>query len=108
MKDMGSRIRAYRSERKLSQADLAQRLGVTGAAVSAYENGTRQPSYDILIRIANVLGTSLDELLGRSGAGGRQLDVSGLREEQIRLLQQLAEHFADYNRLRAREGHIPE
>ena len=49
MKDLGERIKEYRTSMKMTQADFACRLGVTGASVSAYENGTRLPSYDILI-----------------------------------------------------------
>ena len=75
------------------------RLGVTGASVSAYENGTRLPSYDILIRIANILGVSTDSLLGRRGMGSVTLDVSRLTQEQRGILQRTADLFADYNRL---------
>lgn len=100
MDDLGMKIRKYRTTMKLSQAEFAQRLGVTGAAVSAYENGTRQPSYGTLLRIANVLGASVDELLGRTGQHRRTIDVSELTSEQIQLLQQTAEQFAGYNRLR--------
>ena len=46
MKDLGERIKEYRTSMKMTQADFACRLGVTGASVSAYENGTRLPSYD--------------------------------------------------------------
>ncbi|MCI8524660.1 MAG: helix-turn-helix transcriptional regulator [Oscillospiraceae bacterium] len=104
MDDLGAKIRKYRVTMKLSQAEFAQRLGVTGAAVSAYENGTRQPSYDILLRIANVLGASVDELLGRSGQHRRVIDVTELTSEQIQLLQRTAEQFAGYNRLRRGPG----
>ena len=62
MKDLGERIKEYRTSMKMTQADFACRLGVTGASVSAYENGTRLPSYDILIRIANILGVSTDSV----------------------------------------------
>ena len=69
---------------KMTQADFACRLGVTGASVSAYENRTRLPSYDILIRIANILGVSTDSLLGRRRMGSVTLDVSRLTQEQRR------------------------
>ncbi|MFQ9915238.1 MAG: helix-turn-helix domain-containing protein [Flavonifractor plautii] len=82
MKDLGERIKEYRTSMKMTQADFACRLGVTGASVSAYENGTRLPSYDILIRIANILGVSTDSLLGRRGMGSVTLDVSRLTQEQ--------------------------
>ena len=93
MKDLGERIKEYRTSMKMTQADFACRLGVTGASVSAYENGTRLPSYDILIRIANILGVSTDSLLGRRGMGSVTLDVSRLTQEQRGIL------FADSNRL---------
>ena len=99
MKDLGERIKEYRTSMKMTQADFACRLGVTGASVSAYENGTRLPSYDILIRIANILGVSTDSLLGRRGMGSVTLDVSRLTQEQRGILQRTADLFADYNRL---------
>ena len=52
---IGDKIRKYRMSIKMTQAEFAARLGVTGASVSAYENGTRQPSYYILVKIANIL-----------------------------------------------------
>lgn len=99
MKDLGERIKEYRTSMKMTQADFACRMGVTGASVSAYENGTRLPSYDILIRIANILGVSTDSLLGRRGMGSVTLDVSRLTQEQRGILQRTADLFADYNRL---------
>ena len=63
MKDLGERIKEYRTSMKMTQADFACRLGVTGASVSAYENGTRLPSYDILIRIAKCDTRSRNKLL---------------------------------------------
>ena len=94
MKDLGERIKEYRTSMKMTQADFACRLGVTGASVSAYENGTRLPSYDILIRIANILGVSTDSLLGRRGMGSVTLDVSRLTQEQRGILQRTADLFA--------------
>ena len=99
MKDLGERIKEYRTSMKMTQADFACRLGVTGASVSAYENGTRLPSYDILIRIANILGVSTDSLLGRRRMGSVTLDVSRLTQEQRGILQRTADLFAVYNRL---------
>ena len=37
MINIGERIKAYRNSLKMTQADFAYRLGVTGASVSAYE-----------------------------------------------------------------------
>ena len=68
MNRIGERMREYRRSIKMTQADFASRLGVTGAAVSAYETGNRLPSYEVLVKIANILGVSTDALLGRQSA----------------------------------------
>ena len=48
MEILGEKIKEYRTSIKMTQQDFAYRLGVTGASVSAYENGTRTPSFDVL------------------------------------------------------------
>ena len=81
MRLIGERIRQLRTGRNMTQAVLAQRLGVTKSVVSAYENGMRYPSYDVLIKLADIFTVSTDYLLGRP----RQnvVDVSGLTDNQI-------------------------
>ena len=99
MNTLGEQIRKYRISLRMTQADFARRLGVTGASVSAYETGTRLPSYDNLVKLSNILGVSTDTLLGRSRAGPIILDVTGLTEEQRRILRTAAEIFQRYNAL---------
>ena len=81
MKMIGNRIRHLRSERTMTQATLARRLGVTKSVVSAYENGMRYPSYDVLLKLSDTFGVSTDYLLGNP----RQnvIDVTGLPSNQI-------------------------
>lgn len=67
MVDFSARLRELRKERGLTQSQMAGRLGVTPSMVSAYENGIRQPSYEVLIKIARLYGVSSDYLLGISG-----------------------------------------
>lgn len=52
------RLVQYRAEHGLSQADLAERLGVRQPYVAALERGDRNPQLDHLARLANVLGIS--------------------------------------------------
>ena len=63
-------------DKHLRQEQVANLIGVTKGAVSAYENDIRQPSYDVLIRLANLYRVSTDYLLGRQDM--RMLDISGL------------------------------
>lgn len=61
---LGSRIRIWRKRRNLSQVRLADLAGITQSTLSNYENGRREPAVSTLIRIAEVLDVSLDELAG--------------------------------------------
>ncbi len=96
---LGEKIRMYRMSINMTQAEFAQRLGVTGASVSAYENGVRSPSFDVLIKISNILGISTDELLGRTKKAEQTMDVTGLNEEQISTLRQMAAFYRKYNKM---------
>ena len=96
---IAANIAALRQSAGMTQAEFAQRLGVTGASVSAYENGVRSPSFDVLIKISNILGISTDELLGRAKKTEQTMDVSGLSEEQVASLRQMAAFYRKYNRM---------
>lgn len=62
---LAERIRQERAYVGLSQADVAQALGIPRAAVSALETGKRRVSGLELGRLAELFGTSVDRLLGR-------------------------------------------
>ena len=53
---MGEKLRMLIAERGVSQKELAQKAGVTEAAISHYINGDRSPRGAILLNIANALG----------------------------------------------------
>lgn len=62
--DFGLRLKELRERKKLSQADVAKRLGVTRAAVSGYECNTSSPSVEQLINLALLYNASLDYITG--------------------------------------------
>ena len=57
-------IKTLREEHGLLQADVAERIGLTRAAYSNYEQGIREPSIDIIKKLCQVYNVSADELLG--------------------------------------------
>lgn len=59
---LGLRIKFLRNERKWSQEDLALEANINKNYISDLENGRRNPSLDILERIARAFGISLEEL----------------------------------------------
>ena len=56
-------LRAIRKRRGMTQAKLAEAMGLEQPTIQRYENGTRDPSLSQALEIANVLGVSLDELI---------------------------------------------
>lgn len=60
------RLRNLRNEKDLTQQDLADFLGITRPAYTAYESGRRQPDNETLSKLADFFGVSVDYLLGRT------------------------------------------
>lgn len=60
---LGKRIAALRKEKGLSQYELADRLGFSRGKLANYEQGTREPDYETLIKIADFFEVSTDYLL---------------------------------------------
>lgn len=59
-------ITTYRKKLKLSRAALADKVGVTEAAIGQYERGIRTPQIEILCKFADLFNVSVDELVGHS------------------------------------------
>ena len=60
---LGERIRELRKEQRLSQGDLATKIGADPGQISRYENGHISPSADAIVRLAEALDVSCDYLL---------------------------------------------
>lgn len=56
-------ISEAREKRSLTQTDVAKYLGVTQGAVSQWENGMAMPRVELLPKLAELLGCTVDELL---------------------------------------------
>lgn len=62
--NIGQRIRYYRSENNLTQAELAGKLSVKPSAVSSWEIGRTEPNLGQLSTMSKLFGVSMDELVG--------------------------------------------
>lgn len=60
---IGKFIAACRKERGLTQASLAEKLGISDRAVSKWENGRSLPDSGIMLELCGLLGISVNELL---------------------------------------------
>lgn len=85
--DLSVRLRQLRLDKRLRQDQVARLVGVSKGAISAYETDIRQPSYDVLIRLANLYRVSTDYLLGREDV--RMLDISGLTTAEAAAISNL-------------------
>lgn len=86
---MGEKLKSLRIEKKLTQKQVADRIGLAISAVSSYESGTRYPSYDVLVKLARIFHVTTDYLLGVTET--RNLDVTGLNDNEIELISQLVD-----------------
>ena len=87
---LGKRISFYRSKSNLTQEALAAKVNCSREYIVQIENGTKVPSLSVLVKIANTLSVSADELLldclewtkankptaGRTKAIHRRLELS--------------------------------
>lgn len=99
--NLGKRIKNIREEKNLTQQQIAEALGISVHTISKYEQGQREPSLDVMGKIADILEVELfelmvdkDEVLKKWNV---QLDTDKLSKETqlLKLLQQLYPN--DYN-----------
>ena len=64
---MNMRLRLARVEMGLSQLELAGRVGVTRQTIGLIENGNYNPTLNLCIKIARILGRTLDQLFWDGG-----------------------------------------
>lgn len=87
MVEFGSRLRQLRKDRKLTQQQLAELIGVKNSVISFYEVGERTPSPDVLRKLALALHVTADYLLGIERDA--TLDATGLDEEDRLIVQMM-------------------
>lgn len=77
---LAEKIAALRGERNLSQGDLAEALDVSRQSVSKWETGQSVPELDKIIRLADLFGVTVDELV-RDGDAPRPETPPEIRPE---------------------------
>lgn len=89
MVDCSQKLRMLRESRHLTQLQVANRIGVTKATISAYETAIKAPSIEMLIRLSRLFGVTVDYLVCVDSLQG--IDVSGLDEDSVALVVALIE-----------------
>jgi transcriptional regulator with XRE-family HTH domain len=61
-----NRLKTLRSELKLTQGEIAEKLNIALTTYANWEQGTRTPDYTILVRLSDLYSCSIDYLIGRT------------------------------------------
>ena len=64
--EFGERLRSLREKKRITQKELAKLFKIAESTVSMYERGEREPNFEIVNKLANFFGVSIDYLLGRT------------------------------------------
>lgn len=99
---IGKRVKELRMKKGLSQQELGNAIGVTKVSICGYENGTRLPNLEKLVKLAEVLESTTDYLLGREVSITNEENsqyVGSISYEDICFISELR-HFPDaYNKI---------
>ncbi len=79
-------IRQLRTQKSLTQADLADKLGVNRSAIGAYEEGRAEPKLQVLRNIAQVFDVSIDALLYHNLSVGKKPPHTDIEGSDLRIL----------------------
>ena len=65
MSEFSVRLKQLRRDSRMTQAELADKIGVSKSSVNMYERGEREPSFEALEAIADTFNVTMDYLMGR-------------------------------------------
>ena len=110
------RLIKLRKELNLTQEELAQKIGYTRTAISAWEIGRNEPSNADTIKLAKYFGVSTDYLLGKSDIrnpekedldklqiGLSTKDYSNISDEQLKQIEDFAKFVLKDNKKEDKE-----
>lgn len=95
------KLKELRKEKKLTQKEIAEQIGIKQNSYSDWETGKNEPNLENIVKLSRILDTSTDELLGRQVNFGDQIlnkknkyDLSVLKESDTQKLYDLKMTFA--------------
>ena len=90
---IGKFIAACRKEQKLTQLQLADKLGITDKAVSKWERGIAMPDTSIMLELCEILQINVNELLS-----GEKISMENKNQKNEELMLDLAKEIAQKNK----------
>lgn len=97
LKSMGERIYTQRKALKMTQEELAERIGVSTQMISNLETGKKAIRPENLLKICEALNISADYVLTGNGTN-RVVDsitekLAGLSEEELRMVREMIDYM---------------
>ena len=93
MSEFAENLKRFRKSKKLTQTELGKMLNYGSTAIANYESGRNEPSFDILIRLSDILEVSLDDLLGTSPKNKEEqtilMSFETLSDEKKKIVREL-------------------
>ncbi len=77
------KIKEFRLKKKMTQAVLAERAGVERSTLSMWEKGYSKPDADSLLKLSEVLGVSVDDILDEDTEGAIRKSLSCKNNKNI-------------------------
>lgn len=100
-----NRIKQLREENNWTQLELSKKMDCAMSSIAMYENESRKPSMEVLIKLSEIFDCSIDYILGKSDirnpedlkniphANSGGVDTTGLDEEDLKELQAQADYM---------------
>ncbi|MBQ8743351.1 MAG: helix-turn-helix transcriptional regulator [Clostridia bacterium] len=90
---IGKFIADCRKQKKLTQMQLSEKLGITDKAVSKWERGIAMPDTSIMLELCDILGISVNELLS-----GEKINMENNDQKNEQLLLEMAKELERKNK----------
>lgn len=99
------KLKELREQKGISQSQLAKYLGVVRSTVCQYEKGNRQPDTETLIKIANFLNVTVDELIERElitpeerAAGAsetKKINITPIEDDLLNIFREIGKKYGE-------------
>jgi len=90
---LNKRLHVSRINSDLSRKQVSELVGISESTIGLYESGNRQPSLEVLIKLASLYKVTTDYLLGCETNDIKSLSLVGFDSEQIKALTLTANCF---------------
>lgn len=89
------RIVQKRKEMGLNQTELAKRAGLKPPAISQYESGVRNPSYEAIVKLSNALNVKVDYLVSGTIDNDEQISLDPQTQVLSKIMQHLSQNHKE-------------